>query len=250
MFLSVVSVSLWGVCLFYAVETSNNFFFIPLTILSYISFTPMHEASHGAVAGSNSKFKFLERIVGFVSAITLFVPYPVFRVLHLRHHSFTNDPDKDPDFWIATRNPLVLVIKSLTMKGSYYDHILFKPTEAMKSEMFSIVYSLGTYAAVIFYVEENYGKGFELFKFWLGSSLLSIAFLAIVFDWLPHYPYNSTERYHNTKIINKPFLNYILLFQNYHLVHHLYPKIPFYLYGKVFFDIRKELEEKGSPIVD
>jgi beta-carotene hydroxylase len=37
--------------------------------------------------------------------------------------------------------------------------------------------------------------------------------------------------------------------QNYHLVHHVKPRVPFYRYGEVYRELRPELERHGSPIV-
>ena len=41
----------------------------------------------------------------------------------------------------------------------------------------------------------------------------------------------------------------LLLSQNYHLVHHLMPRVPFYRYGPLYRDLRPELERHGSTIV-
>ena len=40
------------------------------------------------------------------------------------------------------------------------------------------------------------------------------------------------------------------LFQNYHAVHHLYPRIPFYRYRAVFQKIRPHMKENEANIVD
>ena len=41
-----------------------------------------------------------------------------------------------------------------------------------------------------------------------------------------------------------------MLGQNYHLVHHLWPRVPFYRYGRVFYESREELESHGAEIVE
>jgi beta-carotene hydroxylase len=45
-------------------------------------------------------------------------------------------------------------------------------------------------------------------------------------------------------------VNWIYLFQNYHLIHHLFPRIPFYLYPDAFQKLRPVLEKKGSRIYE
>ncbi len=36
----------------------------------------------------------------------------------------------------------------------------------------------------------------------------------------------------------------------YHLVHHLFPRVPFYRYGTCFHALRPDLEARGADIVD
>ena len=59
--------------------------------------------------------------------------------------------------------------------------------------------------------------------------------LAWWFDWLPHHGLEDTQsenRYRATRnrVGMEWLLTPLLLSQNYHLVHHLHPSIPFYRY--------------------
>ena len=59
--------------------------------------------------------------------------------------------------------------------------------------------------------------------------------LAWWFDWLPHHDLEDTQRenrYRATRnrVGSEWILTPLLLSQNYHLVHHLHPSIPFYRY--------------------
>ena len=83
---------------------------------------------------------------------------------------------------------------------------------------------------------------------WFGPALLAILFLALTFDFLPHYPYDSRARFLDTRIYPSRFFNAVLLGQNYHLIHHLWTTIPWYRYQRVFRAIRPELEARGSRI--
>ena len=83
---------------------------------------------------------------------------------------------------------------------------------------------------------------------WLGPAMVAIVFLSISFDYLPHSPYDSTERYHDTRIYPGKMANVILLGQNYHLIHHLWTTIPWYRYRPVFAAIRPDLEQRGARI--
>jgi beta-carotene hydroxylase len=83
---------------------------------------------------------------------------------------------------------------------------------------------------------------------WLGPAMVAIVFLAISFDYLPHSPYDSAERYHDTRIYPGRVANVILLGQNYHLIHHLWTTIPWYRYRLVFAAIQPDLEQRGARI--
>jgi len=83
---------------------------------------------------------------------------------------------------------------------------------------------------------------------WLGPALIAIVFLALTFDFLPHYPYDSRERFFDTRIYPGRLLNALLLGQNYHLIHHLWTTIPWYRYQRAFRAVRPELEARGSRI--
>lgn len=89
-----------------------------------------------------------------------------------------------------------------------------------------------------------------MFWLWLIPALTAATFLAFAFDWLPHHPHGVQKRYLDTRIILFPGFTFFLLSQNMHLIHHLYPNIPFYQYGKVFKKMRSYLEQKGANIED
>jgi beta-carotene hydroxylase len=87
-----------------------------------------------------------------------------------------------------------------------------------------------------------------LFVIWLGPALLAVLLLAFAFDFLPHYPYDTAERYYDTRIYPGRVLNALLLGQNYHLIHHLWTTIPWYRYRAVFAQIGDELAANGCRI--
>ena len=192
--------------------------------------------------------KKFEKLVGYISGLTLFIPYPMFRVLHLRHHSFTNDPEKDPDYWVATQNPIFLIIKCFTIKLHYYYHAFMKPTGPMKGLYLNTALCLGSYLFIILLC--HFYLGLKLFfLIWFLSAVIALAFLALLFDWLPHYPHDKVGRYKDTSIIRFKTLDSIMLLQNYHLIHHLYPRVPFYHYKKAFQQIEQELIDKKCKII-
>lgn len=226
---------------------------MPIAVgLAYASFTVMHEASHGNVAGRDRRAARIEQLLGWTSGFVLFAPYPVFRMLHLRHHSHTNDPHEDPDYWVASSSFLGVVARCWTIMPRQYADFLFGSlgrTNAGRkvwgSGMIGITFIV-TLMAVLFSI----GLGREALLLWFVPAWIATGFLAFAFDWLPHHPHTVRERFKDTRVVLFPGAELLLLWQNYHLVHHLYPRIPFYRYGKVFGEIRPYLESKGAPIDD
>jgi beta-carotene hydroxylase len=215
------------------------------SILAYYNFTPMHEICHRSVFFKRSKtIAFIEFVVGHISAATLFSPYDGFRILHFQHHGYTNVKGKDPDFWVATRNPIAVILKSLTIKLSYYYFMIIKPSQALKAKRVRIALTLSVYLFLI-YLTPN---PLLTFAIWFSSGIFALALVAFLFDWLPHTPHDEIDRYRTSFIVDKKWLIPIMLWQNYHLIHHLYPRIPFYKYHRKYLDVKDELVKKDARI--
>ena len=79
------------------------------TLILYADQTPLHEACHGNIAGKDSKMLWLNHTVGFVCGAILLHEYKAFRYMHLAHHRDTNNPELDPDNWVAVQGPFKIL---------------------------------------------------------------------------------------------------------------------------------------------
>ncbi len=203
-------------------------------VFAYVLFTPMHEAAHGNVRGRHPRLRWLESLIGWTSGVALMAPFPAFVALHLRHHSNTNDPERDPDMWVAGQGPASIMARCMTIVPHYYREFLVGPTarsaagaRARRSTVgmvvgLVLVFGLGTWL----------GLGTMMLWLWLVPALCASGVLAFAFDWLPHHPHVERARVGNTRLLDSAWLTVPMLAQNYHLVHHLYPRVPFYAYGR------------------
>lgn len=222
------------------------------TVLAYMAFTCMHEAAHGNLHGRSARFAWLNELVGWTSGPLLLAPYPAFKTLHLVHHSQTNDPDKDPDYWVAGKGVVGIGARCFTIIPHYLYDFFIGPTSRTRGA------ESGRRPALAFFVTQVAvigalavaGLGVEVLALWILPALGASGVLAFLFDWLPHVPHREQNRYHDTRAVVLPGLPWVTLGQSYHLVHHLYPRIPFYRYGACFWNIRPELEARGAPIWD
>ncbi|MEQ9504477.1 MAG: fatty acid desaturase [Deltaproteobacteria bacterium] len=222
------------------------------TVFAYLAFTPLHEAVHGNIHGRHTKYARLDGTIGWVSAALLAAPYPAFRVLHLTHHSHTNDPERDPDHWVAGNSYFAVAARCFTIVPRYLADFFAGRTSKTKaardgrnaSALFFVVLALVLGGVVAL------GYGVEVIALYVAPAIVASGMLAFAFDWLPHHPHDVQGRYVDTRIVLFPGLGLLTLGQSYHTVHHLYPRVPFYRYAEAFFSLRDELEANGTPIVD
>ncbi len=251
---------------FAAVCTAGVMGIIPLwvglilnSLILYVCQTPLHEASHGNIAGRESRLMWLNHVIGFLCGAILLHEYRAFRATHLMHHRDTNNPEYDPDNWVKVKTPILVIWRCLTI-FAFYNHfffkqIVFKPdvpgNKALALHVIAVYWALYT---VMFWLI-NLGFWRELLALWVGPHILGSAIIIFFFAYLTHSPQDETSRYRNTNVfrVKGPLeraANWIYLFQNYHLIHHLFPRVPFYLYSKAFDDLRPVLEHEGAHIYE
>ncbi|MFK7998693.1 MAG: fatty acid desaturase [Polyangiales bacterium] len=224
------------------------------TLFAYIAFTPLHEASHGNIAGRSGARR-LETLVGWISGLQLAAPMPAFKVLHLRHHGQTNHATNDPDMWVVATGrssavrALTLTLRCFTLLPHYYLHFFIGAASKTRGarEQRRVVIGAVVVLAFAVGVLAFAGFGLTLLFAWVVPAIFATAILGLLFDWLPHRPHTSRERYKDTRAIDAP-LGIPMLGQHLHLIHHLYPRVPFYRYRVVFDALRPTLVEKGAPI--
>jgi fatty acid desaturase len=214
-------------------------------------FTPMHEGAHGNLHGRRMRLRWLNDIVGRAMSVVLMATYSGFKILHLRHHANTNDEADDPDYWVAVVGPAHITWRCMTTFFRYYQIALFPPPGSSRrrrllrrSSLLAIVSYVTLSGAVVLS-----GYGMELLGLWILPGLAAISLLSFAFNWLPHAPHTHRDPYRNARIMLGRGLTPLLVGQNYHAIHHLMPRIPFYRYGDVFLEMRQELENAGTEIL-
>jgi ferredoxin-NADP reductase len=98
------------------------------------------------------------------------------------------------------------------------------------------------------------GHWWELLVIYVIPQRLGLAVLAWWFDWLPHHGLPAAkprDRFGATRVrVGLEWLmTPIMLYQNYHLVHHLHPAIPFYRYLRAWNDNREAYLTRDIPII-
>ena len=86
-----------------------------------------------------------------------------------------------------------------------------------------------------------------IYNLWFGPALMVGVTLGIFFDYLPHRPFRSKNKWINSRVYPGKFLNILIMGQNYHLIHHLWPSIPWFEYKIAYEKTKPLLDMKGSP---
>ncbi len=213
------------------------------TLAFYLGFTVLHESVHRLV----HKNRFLNDVLGWPTALVLTLTQPTFRGVHLMHHSQTNDPEADPDFFVGQgpwwQRPVRVLSPIWEYRAKYYGNRLWRDRWELVAQVVLDVLLLAVIAGSIMT-----GRGGDMFVLWMAPALLSVAFLAYAFDYLPHRPYDSRERFLDTRAYGGRVLNIVLLGQNYHLVHHAWNTIAWFRYQRAFAGARDELEAMGARV--
>ena len=223
--------------------------------LTYMSYTPLHEAAHGNINGRNRKLQWLNNLCGYLVAPLIMVPYSTHKVEHFTHHRFTNQPEKDPDFVVSgmRRGFVAFIIdgiRFLWMQNTFLfrDYWATAPLRERVIYYAEVLFALGWRATFLIMVSSS-----AAMIVLVGGYFLGAFFTAYWFAYRPHYPYEDDARYRNTSSLIMPTwlkpLEWFWLGQNLHSVHHLFPRVPFYRYHRLHREIESTMRAHGTPIL-
>ena len=223
-------------------------------IAAYMSFTPAHDATHGSVSANRALNDWVGRLATVLQSPVPF--FRAFRYIHMQHHKFTNDKTKDPDLYVGSGPGWLLPLKWTTLDINYLYRYL-NPSVFMKrpkSERREMLLALLFAAVVLAVISANGWLNYYLLLFLIPGRITAI-FLAITFDFLPHYPHQAQAKdapfqCTSNRVGMEWLLTPVLLSQNYHLVHHLYPTVPFYRIVKIWHARKHYHESKNPATVD
>jgi len=210
----------------------------------YLGFTVLHDGVHGVVHPNPRIGNSLARVWGFLLTFT----FPFFRSLHLEHHRFANDPARDPDMVTAQLPaPTIPIVGGFFVFASYHAHYFRRRLWRSRAELAEVVacdlFYLGVLAAAF-----AGGWTLGLLILWIGPLTLTILFLVVTFDYLPHRPHDSLDPLFSSRAYGGAVLTAVLCGQNHHLIHHLWPRIPWFRYHRAFRQVQAELRARGCRV--
>lgn len=237
--LFVAGLALWGVSTTLALTGAWPLWasVLPSATAAYLLFTVAHDAGHRSLSRSEAANTWLGRV-----SLAFFAPHASFRVwrfIHMQHHRFTNHDDgRDPDAYTNRGPALLLPLRWVTVDLHYLrwyaPHLRARPRGERVELAVTWTLLLTTITALLVT-----GHAAEMLLLWLVPARLAVLWLGFAFDFLPHHGLHHTpeqDRFKTTRnrVGRERLLSPLLVYQNYHLVHHLHPTIPFHRYIAVW----------------
>lgn len=204
-------------------------------ITSYFLFSVVHDSAHNAV----SRIRWLNEALGRIGLVYFapLAPMDVARFIHMAHHRYANDPARDPDAY-SHKLDWLFPLRWANFDWFYTKWFFTKGGEFARRKYLPLalyVATIVTGAGTIVYL----GYGVELVMLWLVPTRISSFLFVLVFSYLTHQPFETLAQENEYKATALRlgadwFWSPIMANHNYHLLHHLYPSAPFYVYQRMW----------------
>lgn len=234
------------------------------SLIAYAFYTVHHDATHKAISGRNPRWNWLDTVCGNMAACSLKLEFRGYANNHLRHHARTNSPG-DPD--LLVKGPLwqvpvkwaMLVVLSTLAALPFGERLIApiirrldpdsaRPTSPRELASNARLRRFAQLGLVALLVTIPFGAFWPALVLWWLPGWVGILILMVLFQWLPHFPFDRTDRFGATRVNRFIGSRWTVMQQDLHLVHHLYPSIPWYRYRAAFRELRPFLEANDAII--
>ena len=210
--------------------------------------------THEAVHGGLSRRPWLNRLGGMLCALPVLQNYAAYKVLHLRHHADLGG-GKDPDHYAnyTGRRWLELLMHVGRLLLGYPAYITLIPIlgwrQGTAAERRWIETEVGL-TAVAVALAVAFIPGQVLLHAWAIPMLILNTMVNVrgmsQHTFLPEsdHPVRGTRT-----ILSNPVTRFFMCNENYHLEHHLYPRVPWYNLPELHRTLRAELVAQGAPFI-
>lgn len=223
-----------------------------LGVFMFRSFSMMHEAVHGILNG-NSRFNF---VLGWLFGTFSLLPFSSWRKVHLDHHLWTGNLDRDPTmrlilghrdgviptskvqdfFWRAWLPYLAWRQQLVFWKRSLEDRDWVVRAQTLGSLAYLAGLGLLTGGTVVVVAVFTYLMIVELINFPHHMDLKQAG-------GTMRLPAHEQHRFSRTCLYQKWFSRHVLLNFNFHVEHHLFPNLPWHELDKAHTHVRQALGE-------
>ncbi|GGC97906.1 hypothetical protein GCM10011342_03540 [Aquisalinus flavus] len=205
------------------------------TWLVLFCFNISHEVGHDLIFRRRPQYDRLNKVFGYFMATPTLLPYHAFRETHLDHHRNVNDPERDPNHWIVRGSLPFVIFKIMTVLVG--DHIALARYSFRRRDLkiarHYIAFWIGSVAlAVALGMTAGW---WNLLFFWLIPAWMNYSLVFTGVAVIPHRQSPDAPEKQIMKIALLPqglqqISTVLHASHNYHLLHHLYPRVASYHY--------------------
>ena len=228
LFFSVIGLFYYSIYLFVTRDLSPVTVIIINSLCLYAIYTVTHEAIHD-IAHKNKSINFA---LGFIGAAHEGITFPLLKLIHPQHHLYTNHPEKDPDYVIGKKPrwalPLWILIRLTHDNWFMVKRKLWAGQGMLLAvHIFTVLLQL---TVIAYSIKQDMFD--DLLVVWIIPLVIGGILVEFTVAWLVHFPHDSQNTFEHTRNYPGILWQFLTLNQNYHLVHHLWPKIPWFRYHK------------------
>jgi fatty acid desaturase len=228
---------------------------IPLYVVAAASLHGISLFTHEAVHSVLSPNRAVNRIMGIACALPVLQNFSAYKVLHLRHHKHLGQQG-DPDHYdnYSTWTWLVFSMHWVRLIIGYPIYIVMIPIlgyrQGRPSERRWVLFEVALLLLLVAAVIASPLSWSLLLHVWLIPMLIINTFVNIrgmsqhTFLEEPDDPVQGTR-----SILTNSVTTFFMCNENYHLEHHLFPRVPWYNLRRLHTAIKDQLVDRQAPLV-
>ncbi len=210
--------------------------------------------THEAVHGSLSRHRRWNAVLGALCAAPVLQNFSAYRVLHLRHHEHLGD-EGDPDHYpnYTRWSWLVFLMNWGRLLIGYPAYIVAIPIlgfrHGTRADRAGIATELGLAGLLV------YGLTQLPFMLVLHAWLIPMLIINTFVNIRGMSQHTLLEAFHGDpvrgtrSILTNRVTAFFMCNENYHLEHHLYPRVPWYQLPRVHALLAEDLRRQGAPFI-
>lgn len=228
----------------------------PIATLNVIlAYLPSHEAQHRIIAREGERLFWLNELVGHLSLIPMGLAYEMARLTHYQHHLHANDLELDPDIntksdsaWHMIVNDIASQLQTVSKMSTSYAKALERigTDDARRAGVTALMYQLVFTALLIGFAWAGYALEVAAIV-WL-PHIVGGVYIRFFLSWAPHHPAAKMGRYRDTRGFRSRLGNILTMGMQYHIIHHLYPRMPLMRHPAAFRALRPILVARGCRL--
>lgn len=231
------------------------------SIVASTFYMPMHEAAHKNIWGKSSRGRWVEEAIGIASSVPTGINFSSHRASHMRHHAFTNDPQRDPDhFTDGKLSELPKKFYGMTILYSFLPvFALVSPSRILLPKQFQRLFESGQgsdregksqlrfwlLSTTVLVTCIATGNGTVALLTWWLPARIQLMWLMFIFAWYPHHPASETSRYRHTRVAVFRGSGLLIRGHDHHAMHHLFPRVPHYRLKALWRELSAEMVQRG-----